>query len=106
MQTQYLPTATAIRAKACSCSSPTRPEAFDLPLRGEANPERADAARNRGAILEAAERLFAELQAAGVRVLYDDRDETAGVKFNDADLLGMPWRMTVSPRSLPKSFGA
>ncbi|TMB69225.1 MAG: proline--tRNA ligase, partial [Chloroflexi bacterium] len=39
---------------------------------------------------------------AGIRVLYDDRDETPGVKFNDADLLGMPLRVTVSPRNLDK----
>jgi prolyl-tRNA synthetase len=49
---------------------------------------------------EAAERLYDELSAAGVRALYDDRDETPGVKFNDADLLGMPLRVTVSPRNL------
>ena len=44
----------------------------------------------------AAERLYAELQAAGLDVLFDDRDETPGVKFNDADLLGIPLRVTVS----------
>jgi prolyl-tRNA synthetase len=53
-------------------------------------------------VRDAAERLFAGLQAAGLRVLYDDREETAGVKFNDADLLGMPWRLTVSPRTLER----
>ncbi len=51
---------------------------------------------------EAAETLFTGLKAAGLRVLYDDRDDTAGVKFNDADLLGMPWRVTVSPRTLER----
>jgi prolyl-tRNA synthetase len=35
-----------------------------------------------------------------IEVLYDDRDESAGVKFNDADLLGMPLRITISSRSL------
>jgi prolyl-tRNA synthetase len=49
-----------------------------------------------------AERIFAELQAAGLRVLYDDREDSAGVKFNDADLLGVPWRLTVSPRTLER----
>ena len=39
---------------------------------------------------------------AGIEVLYDDRDESPGVKFNDADLLGMPVRVTVSPRTLEK----
>jgi prolyl-tRNA synthetase len=52
---------------------------------------------------EKAEALYEALTAAGVDVLYDDRpDATAGVKFNDADLLGMPLRATVSPRSLEK----
>ena len=36
-------------------------------------------------------------------MLYDDREESAGVKFNDADLLGMPLRITVSPRTLEKA---
>ena len=49
---------------------------------------------------EAAERLYTDLQAANVEVLYDDRDERAGVKFNDADLIGIPIRLTVSKRSL------
>ena len=48
----------------------------------------------------AAEKLYADLQAAGLDVLFDDRAESPGVKFNDADLLGMPLRVTVSPRTL------
>src|SRR5216683_4889711 len=48
----------------------------------------------------AAEQLYADLVAAGVEVLYDDRTETAGVKFNDADLVGLPVRVVVSQRSL------
>jgi prolyl-tRNA synthetase len=44
--------------------------------------------------------LYEELQAQGIAVLYDDRDERAGVKFNDADLLGMPLRVTVSRRTV------
>ncbi len=51
---------------------------------------------------EAAEKLYAELEAAGFEVLFDDRPESPGVKFNDADLLGMPLRLTVSPRTLDK----
>ncbi|HKZ50479.1 MAG TPA: proline--tRNA ligase [Dehalococcoidia bacterium] len=47
-----------------------------------------------------AERLYAELLEAGIEVLYDDREESPGVKFNDADLLGMPLRVTVSQRTL------
>jgi len=49
---------------------------------------------------EAAEQLYADLQSANVEVLYDDREERAGVKFNDADLIGIPIRLTVSRRSL------
>jgi prolyl-tRNA synthetase len=50
---------------------------------------------------EKAEAVYAELTAGGVEVLYDDRDGLgAGVKFKDADLMGMPWRVTVSGRSL------
>ncbi|MBI2766436.1 MAG: proline--tRNA ligase [Chloroflexi bacterium] len=52
-----------------------------------------------GAALEAVE---AELAAAGLSALVDDRGESAGVKFKDADLLGMPVRITVSPRALEK----
>ncbi len=51
-------------------------------------------------IAEAAERLAGDLAGAGMRVLLDDRTESPGVKFNDADLLGMPLRATVSPRNL------
>jgi prolyl-tRNA synthetase len=58
---------------------------------------------DRPGVADAAERLYDELQAAGINVLYDDRDESPGVKFNDADLLGMPLRLTVSPRTLDKS---
>ncbi len=47
-----------------------------------------------------AEHLYEQLQVAGIEVLYDDRAETAGVKFNDADLLGLPLRVVVSTRSL------
>jgi prolyl-tRNA synthetase len=46
--------------------------------------------------------LYDELSRAGLEVLYDDRPESPGVKFNDADLLGIPVRVTVSPRSLDK----
>jgi len=49
---------------------------------------------------EVAERLYADLQTAGVEVLYDDRNERPGVKFNDADLIGIPIRLTVSGRAM------
>ncbi len=51
-------------------------------------------------ITQAADDLYALLTAAGLEVLYDDRDESAGIKFSDADLLGMPLRATVSRRSM------
>ncbi len=51
-------------------------------------------------VREQADALYARLAAAGVDVLYDDRDESAGVKLTDAELLGMPVILTVSPRSL------
>jgi prolyl-tRNA synthetase len=44
---------------------------------------------------EVAERIYSELMDAGIEVLLDDRRERAGVKFNDADLLGIPVRITV-----------
>ena len=46
------------------------------------------------------EELYQALQEKGVQVLLDDRTESAGVKFNDADLLGLPVRVVVSPRNL------
>ena len=48
----------------------------------------------------AAGALYDALWAAGIETLYDDRIESAGVKFNDADLLGLPVRVVVSPRNL------
>jgi prolyl-tRNA synthetase len=53
-------------------------------------------------VSEVAERLHAIAAEAGIEreILWDDRDESPGVKFTDAELLGMPWILTVSPRSL------
>ena len=50
-----------------------------------------------------AEALVAELERRDIEVLYDDRDETAGVKFADADLIGIPLRVTVSKRNLKEN---
>ncbi len=47
-----------------------------------------------------AEQLYADLQAAQIEVLFDDRQDSPGVKFNDADLIGLPIRLTVSERAL------
>lgn len=49
-----------------------------------------------------AEQLYSDLSAAGIEVLYDDRNERPGVKFNDADLIGVPLRLTVGKRALDK----
>ena len=51
-------------------------------------------------VAAAANRIYEEMAGAGLEVLYDDRTESPGVKFNDADLLGIPLRVTVSPRTL------
>jgi prolyl-tRNA synthetase len=48
----------------------------------------------------AAENLYQQLTSAGVEVLFDDRDEKAGSAFNDADLIGVPFRLIVSPKNL------
>lgn len=50
---------------------------------------------NNEEITKAAEELYASLQAQGIEVLYDDRDERPGSKFKDADLIGIPLRLTV-----------
>jgi len=47
-----------------------------------------------------AEQLYSDLQAAQIEVLYDDRQDSPGVKFNDADLIGLPIRLTVSERAM------
>jgi len=52
---------------------------------------------------EAAQGVYEELLDAGVEVLYDDRQESPGVKFADADLIGLPLRLTVSKRSLKEN---
>jgi len=51
-------------------------------------------------VTEIAERLHQLALDSGREILWDDRDESPGVKFTDAELLGMPWILTVSPRSL------
>ena len=58
--------------------------------------------RAKSGVAEVADRLYADLQAAGVEVLYDDREASPGVKFNDADLIGLPLRLTVGARGLKK----
>jgi prolyl-tRNA synthetase len=62
-----------------------------VPLGGQ-NPEHA----------EIAERMYVEVAEAGLEPLLDDRDERAGVKFKDADLIGVPFRIVLGPRALKK----
>jgi prolyl-tRNA synthetase len=66
---------------------------LSLPGKGEAAPE----------VRAAADRLYEELRAAGVEVLYDDRDHSPGVKFADADLLGMPTQLVLGAKGLARS---
>ena len=51
-----------------------------------------------------ADKLYEELQNRGVEVIYDDRQVSAGVMFSDADLLGVPYRLIVSPRNLKQNI--
>jgi prolyl-tRNA synthetase len=51
-----------------------------------------------------AEEIYSSLQSAGISVLFDDRDERAGVKFNDADLIGCPTRVTVGEKGLKEGM--
>ena len=54
-------------------------------------------------IKAAGDKVCAELEAAGIEVLYDERDCAAGIKFADADLMGMPIRIVLSPRTLAEN---
>ncbi|MBX3061678.1 MAG: proline--tRNA ligase [Anaerolineae bacterium] len=55
-----------------------------------------------GEVAAVAEKLYNDLQEAGIEVLLDDRDETPGVKFKDSDLIGIPIRVTVGDRALKR----
>jgi len=57
-----------------------------------------------GEVADVAERMWAELAAAGVETVIDDRDERAGVKFNDADLIGWPFQLVVGKKSLAEGM--
>ena len=71
---------------------PTQVHLVSLPGKGEAAPE----------VRAAADRLYDDLRAAGVDVLYDDRDQSPGVKFADADLLGMPTQLVLGGKGLAR----
>ena len=55
---------------------------------------------DKGNVAPTAESIYHELREEGIEVLFDDRDDSPGVKFNDADLLGIPLRLTLSQRTL------
>ncbi len=57
---------------------------------------------NKPEVIEAGEKLYRELTAAGIETILDDRDERAGFKFNDADLLGYPVQVVIGGKSLEK----
>jgi len=57
-----------------------------------------------GPAMEAAVEIYEELKGLGVEVLFDDRDIRAGIKFKDADLLGIPLRLTIGERNLEKGL--
>lgn len=54
-------------------------------------------------VKEYADALYEKLQSAGIEVIYDDRSVSAGIMFSDADLLGVPLRVIVSPRNMKES---
>ncbi|HPQ81644.1 MAG TPA: proline--tRNA ligase [bacterium] len=54
----------------------------------------------KGEVMDVAEKIHRDLEAAGVEVVLDDRDERAGVKFADADLIGIPYRIIVGEKGL------
>ncbi len=56
------------------------------------------------ASVKAAEDIYARLTAAGVEVLYDDRDERGGVKLGSMDLIGLPWQLIIGPRGLAQGL--
>ena len=62
--------------------------------------ELAGSKDNKVEVNEIAEKLYQDLKTTGFEVLFDDRDESPGVKFNDADLIGVPLRITVGHRAL------
>ena len=57
--------------------------------------------RYEGAMKETADKIYDELEKAGIEVLLDDRNERPGVKFTDMELIGIPLRITVGEKNLP-----
>ena len=59
---------------------------------------------NTGKVKKTSEKLYRDLLKSEIEVLYDDRDKTAGEKFAEADLIGIPIRIVISERTLKKNF--
>jgi prolyl-tRNA synthetase len=57
----------------------------------------------KSAVMAAADRIFAQLKAAGIKVKLDDREETPGFKFNDWEMRGVPVRVEIGPKDVEKS---
>jgi len=55
---------------------------------------------DKSTVATTADKVYREFEERGIEVLFDDRDDSPGIKFNDADLLGIPLRLTLSPRTL------
>ncbi|MDR2351242.1 MAG: proline--tRNA ligase [Endomicrobium sp.] len=55
-------------------------------------------------IKETTDKLYKELTSKGIDILVDDRDERAGIKFKDADLIGIPYRITIGEKNLEKGY--
>ena len=55
---------------------------------------------NKENVAEISEKIYTDLKAAGIEVLFDDRGEKAGFMFNDADLIGVPLRLVISPKTV------
>jgi prolyl-tRNA synthetase len=68
---------------------PSKPKGVDIPI-------------DEGTSLEVALRFYKQLEDEGIEVLFDDRDSSPGIKFVDADLIGIPIRLTISDRSISR----
>jgi len=58
---------------------------------------------NKNGVREAAELIYRDIKNAGIEIIYDDRNEKAGSAFSDADLMGIPFRLIVSPKNIARN---
>ena len=94
-----VPVTIAILMMALMMPRATVPDAVPLPtidMRALSETMRADDA----ATTNEADRIYVDLQNAGIDTLYDDRDERGGVKLGSMDLIGLPWQLIVGPRGI------